>query len=442
MTNVTLAIAFAASALALCLRPTYGLIVYIAVLVWYPPYLTIPIGTIDFNANRIVILALYANILFRENMLRGFRLILLDKLVVVYFLGEILALSFTTPVAEFLENRAGACVDTLLPYFAVRMIIKTREHYVTVLKSILFIAAPLAIAGFYQCITGVNPVGFLRKYHAWKNAGELKWNRYGFWRAEVTFPMSIMYGLFFATFGPACLGIKRILKKHVGLFCIGLGLVVIGIFSSMSTGPMLAAILAFSFILFYRWRQHWKTATIIIVIMCSLIEVGSNRHFYDVFTRFALNSTTAYYRGRLVEVALFEGGMAGHWICGYGFADPGWGPRITGYSYTDIVNHYVKVLANYGLVGFALFVPIIFEAVRRTVRAFKDCVLAADRWLVWCLASSLFGLLAAMNSVSLFGQPITCFYLLLGFCAIMPTLISRENKRLLTQPLHGSYVHP
>ena len=432
MEGITLGIAMAAIVLVFFLSPIYGLVVYIAILAWYPSYLAVSIGTIDFTACRIIILAIFAKLLLQTDLPSWFRFIWLDKIVIIYFLCQIVSGAFTTrSLIPFLENRAGAVFDMVLPYFAVRMIVTSRKEYLTLLKSILIIAAPLAITGFYQSVTGHNPVGFLRKYHTWKVASRyVPIPRYGFFRADVTFPMSIMYGLFFAMFGPVCAGILRIAKEYKTLCWVGLGLMGVGVFSSMSSGPMLAGLLSILFIAVYHWRKYWKPIAIIIIVMCGSVEIISNRHFYDVLGGFTLNPATAWYRSKLIDVALFEGGMSGHWLAGFGFnVDPGWGPKVDGRLHTDTVNHYLLILHSYGLVGLVPFLAMSAVVLKKLIDAYKACTSDSDRWLVWCLSAGLFGLMGAFMSVSLFGQPTTIYYMMIAFAGVMPVIITRSNPK-------------
>jgi hypothetical protein len=431
MQGVTLFIAAAASILVLFLSPVYGFIVYIAALVWYPSYLSVPIGTVDFTVSRIVILAMYTNLFLRTTRLKQFKFIWLDKIVIIYFCCQIFAGATTTQsLMALLENRAGQIFDMVLPYFAVRLIIRNKQQYLILLKGILIIAAPMAIIGFYQCLTGKNPLGFLMDYYAWKAKTYVPLERSGFFRANVTFSVSIMFGLFFAMFGPVCAGILHNTKRYKTLYWFGLGLMGVGIFSSMSSGPMLAAILAILFIMFYRWRKYWKSVVIIIIIMCGSGEFISNRHFYDILGSFTLNPSTAWYRSKLMDVALFEGGMSGHWLTGFGYdVNPGWSDKIDGRDHTDIVNHYLVILSKFGLVGLVPFFAMVICSIKRLITAYKIGTTGADKRLIWSLAASLFGLYASLFSVSLFGQPTTTYYILIGFCGIMPIII---GKRLPT----------
>jgi uncharacterized membrane protein YuzA (DUF378 family) len=427
----TLLIGVAAVVMVLLLSPLHGLVVYIAVLAWYPSFLSVRIGTIDLTVARMVMLAFFVKLFLHGGLTKQFRFEKIDKLIIVYFAAQILAGATTSDsLAQFLENRAGAAFEMLLPYFAVRLVIQNKQQYLSLLKAILVIAVPLAAVGLWQCLTGENPFAFLWRYYAW--ASDMSFtpmHRSGFFRANVVFPHPIMYGLFFAMFGPVCMGLLRQPRQERWIYYAGSAVMGVGVFASMSSGPAFALILAMSFILFYRYRKLWRLAVGAMVAMCLMVEVASNRHFYDVIGRFTFNASTAWYRSRLFEVAFLEGGMSGHWLTGFGFADPGWGSRIDLQERTDIVNQYVLVLARYGLVGLIPFIAVLIAVFKKLVEALKKSVSQEDRWLVWCVLAAFFGLLGSFFSVSLFGQPTVVFYMIMGFSAIMPRLVGKKAVR-------------
>lgn len=430
---LTLTIAILVSLLIFTIKPVWSLLIYCVAMAWYPSYLTFKVGTLDFSMCRILILAIFMNIFLGTNLLKHYRLIWLDKLVIIYFIAQLGAGVTTTPIMGLMENRAGAAFDMVLPYFAVRIILKTREQYLFLLKGILCSAVPLACLGLYQAITAHNMLGPLKAFAAWGGSSQGSDPRYGFYRAEVAFSHPIMFGLFFAMLGPICAGLLHNIKRHKLLYATAIVFMVIGCFSSVSSGPLLAILLAGSFIAFYPWRRHWKPVVATIIVMCGVVEIISNRHFYDVLGSYTLVSGSAWYRSKLLDVALFEGGMSGHWITGYGFRDPNWGPKIDGRGVSDVVNHYLVILCRYGLVGLVPFLAIIVAAIRRLVWVFAHNKFEPDRWLIWCLSGALFGIIGAMNTVMLFGAPRTIFYVMLALCAVMPTLVMQTNQMV---PLH------
>ena len=446
MEQLTLAVAAAACVLVFCLPPAWWLIIYTALLAYYPQYLSVKIGTLDFMACRIVMVAMYAKLLLRGNLVRSFRFNYLDILVIAYFLAQLFSGLLTTDAGSLLENRFGVAFDSVLPYFIVRLIVTGKEEYRKLLKWILILAVPIAIVGFYQSITGHNPAGFLKIYRPWgSQAGYIPLPRHGFFRANVTFPDSIVYGLFFAILGPVCAGILRSVKRHKALYWAGLGFMGVGVFSSMSGGPAFAAVTAVAFIAFYRFRRYWKTAVVAIVLMCGTIEFISTRHFYYYPTRFTFNLASAWYRGRLIDVALFEGGMSGHWLTGYGLATDAslkasleWAAKIDHRDHVDMVNEYLLIVFRYGLIALVPFLAMVCAAIKRLIEALRLCLLDSDRWLVWCVSGSLAGVLVAIVTVSLSGtQPTILFFILIGLCGVMPLITADENRRLLERLSKG-----
>jgi len=425
----TLIVGVTAATIVLCVSPLRGLIVYVAVLAWYPSFLSVPIGTIDLTVNRIVMLALFVKLFIHQDAIKKFNFETVDILIIIYFILQVTANIFTADSpAQLFENRAGAAFDMILPYFAVRLILRSKQQYTVLLKAIMVISVPLVTVGLWQCLTGHNPFGFVWQYYAWaSDMSFTQLHRSGLFRANVIFPHPIMYGLFFAMFGPVCMGLLRQPKQHRELCYLGAAVMGVGVFTSMSSGPVLALMLSLSFMLFYKFRKSWRLAIAVAVAMCLTVEVASNRHFYDVLGRFTFNPGTAWYRGRLFEMAFFEGGMSGHWLVGYGQVDPGWGPKIDYRDFTDIVNHYVLVLVRFGLIGLIPFIVLLVAVLKRLIGAFRMNLSQEETWIAWCVLSALFGLLGGMFSTSLFGQPIVGFYMIMGFAVTMSDILGKKR---------------
>jgi hypothetical protein len=418
---VTLAVACVFSVLALIVSPGHILTVFLASVIWYPSYYTVDTGSIHWTVRRIVIVVILLRVLLSGDFLRQFKLMRLDKIVVALFFCETLAgvitgLTNTMGVVPFLQYQSGQMFDMLLPYFAVRLILANKEHYLSLLRGILVISFLFAIMAFYQFVTGGNPVSFMRTYYP-------KERSIGF-RAELTFEVSIMLGLYFVSFGAACAGLLRFVSDNNKWICVvALVLMAVGTVSSASSGPMLALIMAVAFLILYHWKHEWRLVLTVVVLMCGSIEIVSNRHFYDVLGELTLTPETAWYRSRLIDVAIWEGGMSDHWSVGFGPIDPGWGPQIDERNHTDVVNHYILILINYGLLGFIPFMWMNLEAIKSVLWAGLHAAREADQWLVWTLAASLFGLAGAFFSVSLFEAPTTVYYMLIAFAAAMPGFI-------------------
>lgn len=429
MSFLTGTIAAIASLLVFLLSPVQALAVYITVLVWYPVNLTLKFGTVDFSASRIVAIVLLSSLLMRSAGKR-FKFIAIDWLVIIYFVSQVISGYLTSAsLMQFLESRSGIIVDLAMPYFIVRMTITTKDEYIKLLKYLLFIALPLAFLGMYQSITGNNPAGPLLRHAAWGVLGDRVDMRYGLYRANVTFPVHIHFGMFFAMAGALCAGLIYNVRSHKKLYITAIAMLSLGVVASVSSAPVMAVMLIGLFMILFYYRQYARHVIIVIVIMCISVEILSNRHFYDVIGSFAMNEKTAWYRSMLIEVALFQGGMSGHWLFGYGYdVDPGWSALIDLRGHTDIVNHYLLILARFGLVSLIPFLVINLQAVKRLILAFKITPFKGDKWMVWSVASIMVALFAVFFTVSLFGQPRTIYFMMLALCAGMPVIVMKPAR--------------
>lgn len=430
MEAIILSFAAAGCLLVFFLRPVYGLAIYVMLSMWFPYCIgTVSVGTIDFSVGRIVIIALFIRIFFGTNLTGKFKAIWLDRFVVILFVAEVLAGFTTIEPMRLIEYRSGDFFDMALPYFAVRLIITSKKQYISLLKAIACASSVLTVLAVYESLTGHNLVKFGRSL----SSPEIRLNL--FYRARTTFRHPIYFGVFSAMVGGVCMGLVKNVRRNALFYKILVGLLFLGCFSSMSSGGLLAMVGALLFIGFFRYRYYWKQAIVGVVIMCCVVEVISNRHFYDVIDRLTFNAETAWYRGRLFEVAFFEGGMSGHWLTGYGFEEPGWGLKIDTRKHTDMVNHYLLELCRYGLVGFIPFIAVIIAAIRSLFKNFWLLANNEDTWLVWCLAGALIGVLLAFNSVSLFGQPMTMLFMMFGACGTLPIILDNKKSNKLFMSL-------
>jgi len=432
MELVTLLIATTCSFLIFLRKPADALIIYILALAWYPSYVTLKLGTVDFPVSRILIIAIFFKICLSASLSFKFKISRLDKLMLVYFMAQIVSGLFTEPMKDLLINRSGACLDTICPYFAVRILLKSKKDYIYLLKGIIFLSVPLGFIGMYQSLTGKNLFGFYRQYHAWGKTASLDYLLRGnFYRAEVTFSMSIMYGLYYSILTPTCCAVVLCVKGHKKtIYTLLLIAMVFSGLACMSSGPMLAMAVSALVLCCYRFRGHWRPVVYFFLAFCIIAEIVSNRHFYDILGSLTLNPETAWHRSKLINIAFFEGGMRGHWLMGFGFKDPGWGPRLGAYV-TDITNHFILILCRFGLLGLIPFILIIIESIRQLLSALTISSNVKDKKIIWCLLSTMGGSLVAMMTVSMVGQPVTCFYIFLGFCVVLNNInYNTEMKRL------------
>lgn len=440
MIAVTFAISFAGSILALALRPVLGLAVYAIVLFCYPQPLTIPLGTIDFSTSRVVILPLLASALFRSRLHQKLKWNVMDTFAISYFLATIISYTFNAPILKVLERQGGMIFDGLLPYFAVRLIINSRENLITFIKTMVLIGVPLAILGASYSVTGYDPLAFMKQYYAFGLA-EMDMGpgvmRKGFYRASVTFDHYIVFGLFFSGLFPLCLSLwnQRIWSKSA-IFCCSC-LMFVGALTSLSSGPLFSIQVTAMMLLCYKIRRLWPVFLIVFLSLTLFVEIFSNRHFYEVLTRFAFSGDSAHYRIGLIEET-FGGGMTGHWFFGYGYVGIGPGNDNANFHwhYMDLVNIYIRFLVQTGLFALTPFLALNFMIYRRIVQAARISVDPRNSWLLYCIGALFVGWNVALMTVSPLGQFTNIFYMMVGVACNLPqiVLLSQHSPSYATAP--------
>jgi hypothetical protein len=418
----TLIIAALGSFLALTLSPIRALCAYLCVLLLHTQDLDVSIGVIDFSSARIVLPALAANVIFRApHLLKSFRWSLLDTSVVLLFVGQVVSLFFTEPFMRVLENRSGHLLETVMPYFLCRAVLRSKKDLLMLIKTLILISLPLAFFGVVETTTGHNYIG-----------SKMPPLRDGHFRAYGTFSVHISFGIFFASVIPLCISLwnQRVWSRVFLVVCICCCMA--GLISSWSSGPILALYFSVVFLCSYPIRRAWPILLVAGFALIVLVDNLSNRRWYEVPTRFLLSSSTAYYRIELYKEA-FGGGMTDHWLCGYGLVANAYSSyKEFPWVHRDMTSIYIKVLAVYGLTGLVPFLIRMVLYYSKLVDAYTKCVGKADKWMIWCIAATLMGLDSSFLSINCVSKTIHVHHILIaisGSFANFPSSFKSELDR-------------
>jgi hypothetical protein len=427
MEGVTLVLSFTGFAAALVLGPVASLVVYFLVLFYYPLPLTVPLGSVDFNASRIVILGVLAGAFWRGRHGRPLKFEALDFWVLAQFAAMSVAFLDNADASDVLENRGGKFFDTIFPYIAMRILIDDEKKMVRLIKILTAGLVPLALMGIYEAKTGHNLYSFCARYQSWglaMQSGDPTYMRHGLYRASASFTNIISFGLLFAAFAPLALGLMADPKWGRVRAALVAGLLMLGLVSSMSSGPLFSIMVTLAMLPLFHFRDKWPLFVVMVVVAIIFTEAFSNRHFYHVLTLFAFDPENAYYRIGLIEEC-FGGGMAGHWIFGYGFIGIGPGAINTDFhwEHQDLTNLYIHILARAGLVALLPYLIVNFLYFRRLYQAARYATHFSQQWLLWCFAAALAGWNISMMTVSALDQVETLLYVFIALCANMPVIL-------------------
>lgn len=427
MQSLTLVIGFSAVAAVMILKPLYGLCVYIAVLFLYPGYLTVPVAGFNVSAQRMIVAALLLRVFADGGFTNKFNANTLDKLVITMFIIGFITFSIKMNFAEFAKTYSGVFMDTVLVYFMFRLILINRDSVMTVIKMVSVVFVIAAVMGVIHSYSGVSIYNKLYAYCPWNPTGEtIPINeRFGLFRAFGAFGVHIMFGLSFAAFMPLILLLKHEeggwSKAAVFLFAAATA----GALSSVSAGPYLGLMMVFGCLFLKRRPEFIKPVLTLAFLAVFACEIISNRGFFYVMGRFTFDQANAWYRARLIDVAVMK--LPEYWALGYGMTDPGWGEIIDTRLKTDVCNQYVLQAVYHGLGGLAVFISVLWSSVAGLRRFAK---LASDRWAsdaAWLLGICIVSLAVAFLSVGVFGKFTSVFYSLLGIAGCFYIAKNKAN---------------
>ena len=348
MNGVTAGLAGVLGIAILLVKPHRAIGIYLAALFLYPQAMAVNIGGANWTTGRLTIMALCLHCLI-NGLHKKFRWNWLDTFMMLTYLGRLMSLSQTTDAGIFLKREFGTAFDILLTYFCTRLIVTDFKALTGVCESIVFAGIPIAIMGAWQCKTGHNPIGFMAKYYSFGLAGTSGTTmRSGFYRAKVTFNVAIALGLFFSVAVSMAIALMKVKKKQLSLLIPITGLLLVGLMSSMSSGPLFAIVITLACIAAYPLRGFWWVLLILFIVELAFVEVFSNRHFYHVLAGMGIASSTGSYRIGLMEET-FGGGMSSHWLFGWGYVGLHSPPEVFPWRHKDMTNVYIGLLVRYGI---------------------------------------------------------------------------------------------
>jgi hypothetical protein len=237
--------------------------------------------------------------------------------------------------------------------------------------------------------------------------------RYGFLRAAGSTEVPIYFGIALMLIAGLLMSMRGFTKSFL-INPISIVAALLGALASLSSGPWIASALLVFFHGFAKRTNLIKPALILLAFVAIFLEVASNRHFYHLIDYVAINKQTAWYRTRLLEVAVSR--WQEFWLFGVGGNSVNhWASLIDGRKHVDIVNHFVIIALYGGFVALIFYVLSHVIAIRSGISAWKQSGDTTYRDMMFSLMAALPALDLTSLSVGLFGPALLLSYILLGF---------------------------
>lgn len=390
-------------------------VLVISMLVW-PEFIRVPIGIVQMSVSRFVAVALLIKFMSmgRHQMINFGKA---DALVILLWGWTILANLLADAAMPQVTEMIGRGLDTLLMYFVARMAFVNREDVHGLFGALGLAAIVMCAAGTYEAITWTSPYqkftdGNLRVF-------EFSEVRHGMLRAQASTLNSIYFGMAMMLVTGLLWSIRGYVNRQF-VFKVVLMAALVAVLSSLSSGPWMAIAALFGINLFFIRLNLIKPVLSLFLVLIIFVELVSNRHFYSLIDHLALESQTAWYRTRLLEVAVSQ--WRDYWIVGVGGNWPHhWAQLLDGRQYIDVVNNFLIIALYGGLPALFMYLSIHVIAIRRSIAAFQADEDTARRKLLFGLAATLLALDFSSMSVGLYGPALALSFILVGMMISVAT---------------------
>lgn len=439
---ITVAVALFGVAAALVLPAARAVAVYLVILlVWPAAVLLNPVGTVGLDPTKIIILFLLPSLILKDGRLRGFKPNALDLAIVAMVIAEFVAGAVNIPAADLLEHQGNAITRTVFAYLAIRLGIQTRAELFLMLRAVVYAGGFLACVCLYEMLTGTSMYHWLIMMiggYEWRT----QWPpRFGLYRAVGSFNNPLPMGLFFAFLAPAALILRSDPRWKAWKTILFVPLILGGLVSTMSSGPVFALASAVAVIAFYPFRivaPLAAAAALTLALGWVLLapQLGAVS-LAEAVSAGTYDPTNASYRARLVEEA-FTGGMDDHWVFGFGRVGLGTTePDSPDFNWVhqDLVNMWILSLVFYGLFGAISLLLVNLCALGRLGMSLYVYSSPKTDFAVWLLLAGFIGWHVAFMAVAPLAPLLTFHYAMIGVISNMP-LIVQDWQEQEDEPVH------
>lgn len=404
-------------------------IVIMSMFLW-PEYLRVPVGLAEMSVPRLIGLVLLTKFLFKGQH-RKIGTSKVDTYVILIWLWTILATLMMGAQFHDITQMVGRGFDTVMMYYLARFCMVSNDDAKGLYSALAITAIFMCGIGVYETINAHSPYSsiFSSYGHSWyeKEAAF----RYGFFRAQGSTSHSIYFGMSMMLLAGIIWSLRGHIRKTFISYIVFFA-AILGALSSMSSGPYMGCLLLIVLNWYLKRTSLIKPSLKTIISASVLLEIFSNRHFYNLIDYLALDKETAWYRTRLLEVGVAQ--WRDYWLLGVGSNWPHhWAVLVDGRDHIDVVNYFLIIALYGGLPAMLMYITSHVIAFKSAVTAWKLGLDDVKRKLLFGLCVTLVALDFSSLSVGLFGPPLLLSNLLLGMLISVAQVSSRDPEKQFGQ---------
>jgi hypothetical protein len=409
-TPLAIFVLLSAIILVFALPRKYAYVPFLVAAVLLPLHVVLLVGSLHFNAARIVVIAGWVRVLVRGEWSLG-RLQMFDKIVLASAICSAVMYSILWNDFGAVVNRTGLLVTTMGSYFLIRCLVRDRQDVVRVVKTLAVVVIVIAPCMLYEQLSAYNPF--------WLMGAPLITNmRDDHIRAQGPFGHAIIAGTVGAILVPLFMGLFFYRRSTRLLAAAAVVSAAVMVLASRSSTPMMTCAAALLGLALWPVRKKMRAVRWGLVIFLLVLQLAMSSPVWFILNRTSgVLGGSGWHRAMLVDN--FVRHFSDWWLVGTR-ANPDWG-----WSMWDVDNAYVGAGLSGGLLSFILFIAVLVYAFRLIGKARSRAEKFRQELLwIWVLGVSLFANTVAYFGIVYFDQSVIVWYTLLAMIAVVPTFVA------------------
>jgi hypothetical protein len=381
----------------------------------------IEIYGLNFHVFRLILLAGWINIAFRNNLKLG-EMTKTDKAIVYWVIISFVVYIIQQNHFDAVINRLGFAYNAIGIYFLYRIIIKRTEDITTLFNTLTIILAIIAIAMLNEQMTGKNIFNVFG-IHGYSDI------RMGMVRSQGPFSHSINAGMFGATMLPLCFSMWRHKWGSAFLGIIGTISACVLVITSASMTPIVTCISGIVGLMFWPFRNNMRMVKYCGIFAVVVLQIIIMTPLWNLITKFDfIKGANALHRFTLVDNLI---NRINEWFLLGSSAHEYWAIGTQ-----DAANQYYSEAVSGGIVKLALFIIIIILSFNIIGRKLKHLVDIPSQKRMWALGSALFANVVGFFGISYWDQMLIVWYLLLALITSTSLINVKEGIGVDEMPIN------
>ena len=375
----------------------YFLLPFILAACFVPADQRVIVFDLDFTPLRMLVLAGFLRTVLRSERLT-FKWNRFDNLVLLWAICGAVIYVIQWADTRALIYECGALFNVIGLYWLFRININSWYDIKFAIKVFAVCSLLLSVFVGLEWATGTNPFAILGRVGTGVREGR--------YRCQASFPHSIMLGLFWATMVPLFVGFARQDKSKLLLWsAVGASIFIVA--ATASSTPVLTLLIVLVLLCGYKWRQCTASVGWGLLVSLIALHIVMKAPVWHLISRIGVvGGSTGWHRYNLINQAINHFGEWAFLGC-RSTAHWGWG-------LSDLTNQYILEGVRGGFVTLALFLVMIYMALRTLLRLALQHQQPKQRFLAWCLFVAILGHCIAFFGVSYFGQIMVLWYMTLA----------------------------